>query len=81
MCQKKITTPVQQDNNIDGSKDISESEIVDDIDDEEYDDDDSDDDSDDDDADTEVITKDSLIAQELDVIKGMSDRIMEREYF
>jgi len=59
------------------SKDINESEIVDEISDE--DDDDYDDDEDEDDSESEVITKDSLIAEELDVIKGLNERIIDLE--
>lgn len=76
MCLKKVTTPSQTD--ADDSKDINESEIVDEIDDDDYDDDDDDDSDDDEEA--EVITKDSLIAEELDVIKGLNERLLDREF-
>lgn len=59
------------------SKDINESEIVDEISDE--DDDDYDEDEDED-SESEVITKDSLIAEELEVIKGLNERIMDRKF-
>lgn len=59
-------------------KDINESEIVDEISDE--DDYDDDEDEDEEDSESEAITKDSLIAEELDVINGLNERIMDRKF-
>lgn len=80
VCMKKVAIPTTTADSTDDSKDINESEIVDEIsDDEDYDEDEDDDSEDDDDA--EAITKDSLIAEELDVIKGLNERLMDRKYF
>lgn len=78
-CKKKIAPAQIPQVDVDASKD---EDIVDDVDDDEYDDDDEDDDADDenDNGDTEVITKDTLIAEEMDVIKGLNDRLMDRKY-
>lgn len=80
VCMKKVVTSTTTADSVGDSKDINESEIVDDIsdDDDEYDDEDDDDEDDDN---TEVVTNDSLIAQELDVIKGLNERILDRKYF
>lgn len=73
--ENKLKTEVTSASSAD-SKDINESEIVDEISDEDEDDYD---DEDEDDSDSEVITKDSLIAEELDVIKGLNERILDRK--
>lgn len=77
ICAKKIAPAQIPQIDVDASKD---DDIVDDIDDDEYDDDDEDDEIDDGNDDgSETITKDTLIAEELDVIKGLNERLMDRK--
>lgn len=78
--KKSEATAAETADELDDTKTINESEIVDNDDEDEYDED-VEDDGDDDDSDSEeVITKDSLIAEEIDVIKGMNDRINNRKF-